>query len=443
MHVVDDVQRIDVSAGQPVEHVIEARHHFVVVEHVGRDRRERRSDLLAGHFVAAAVDRVEQRLGQIDAGAEELHLLAGTHRRNAAGDGVVVAPVLAHHIVVLVLDRAGLDRLLRAVVLEALRQQVRPEYGQVRFRRRAEIGQRMQEAEAALGHQRTAVDADTADRFGHPGRVAREQRVVVVRPQETDHAQLDDQIVDQFLRFAFGEYAFLDVTLDVDVEEGADTAERHGGAVLFLDRRQIAEVGPLNGFLRVARRFGDVETVAQGHLPQLAECHDLARQFLAQADRFFLDDVEAQLVLLRFFILDQEIQAVEGDTTIVADDAPAPVGIGQAGDDRRAAGAQHVVRIGVEHALVVGAAIFAENPLDFRVDLVAVLFQRLRRHADAAERHQRALEGLVGLQADDLFQLLVDVARRMGGDVADDMRVGVDHAALVELLLVEVEDLIP
>ena len=83
----------------------------------------------------------------------------------------------------------------------------------------------MQEAEAALGHQRTAIDADTTDRFGHPGRVAGEQRVVVMRPQETHHAQLDDQIVDQFLRFDFGQHAFLDVALDVDVEEGADATE--------------------------------------------------------------------------------------------------------------------------------------------------------------------------------------------------------------------------
>ena len=199
----------------------------------------------------------------------------------------------------------------------------------------------------------------------------------------------------------------------------------------------------MDGFLRVACRLGDVEAVAQGHLPQFAERHDLARQLFAQTDRFFLDDIQAQFVFLRFLVLDQEIQTVQGDATVIADDTAAAVSIRQAGDDARTAGAQHVVGVGIEHALVVGAAILAEDTLNLRVDLVAVLFQRLRRHADAAERHHCALQGLVRLQADDLFQLLVDVAGSMRGDVADDMRVGVNHAALVEFLLVQIQNLIP
>ena len=43
-------------------------------------------------------------LGKIDAGAEELHLLAEPHGRNAAGDAVVIAPEGAHQVVVLVLE---------------------------------------------------------------------------------------------------------------------------------------------------------------------------------------------------------------------------------------------------------------------------------------------------------------------------------------------------
>jgi hypothetical protein len=50
-----------------------------------------RCDLRAGHLVAAAVDRVQQGLGQVDPGAEELHVLADPHRRDAAGDRGVVA----------------------------------------------------------------------------------------------------------------------------------------------------------------------------------------------------------------------------------------------------------------------------------------------------------------------------------------------------------------
>ena len=95
VHVMDDVQRVDVGLREPVQHRIEAPQHLVVVEHLGGDRREHRPDLFAGDLVAAAVQRVQQRLRQVHARAEELHLLADAHRRDAAGDRAVVAPLRA------------------------------------------------------------------------------------------------------------------------------------------------------------------------------------------------------------------------------------------------------------------------------------------------------------------------------------------------------------
>ena len=71
---------------------------------------ERRTDLLAADFVPAAVDRIEQTLGQVGSRAEELHLLADQHRRHTAGDGAVVAPGAAHDLVAFELNRAGVDR---------------------------------------------------------------------------------------------------------------------------------------------------------------------------------------------------------------------------------------------------------------------------------------------------------------------------------------------
>ena len=443
VHVVDDIQCVHIRPGQPVHHVLEALHHFLKIEDVGGDRRERGGDLFAADFVTATVDRVQQRLGKVDTSAKELHLLAGPHRRHTAGDRVVVAPILAHQVVVFILDRAGFDRLQGAVVLEALRQQVRPKHSQVRLGGRAERRQRMQEAEAVLRHQRTAIDADAANRFGHPGRVAREQRVVVMRPQETHHAQLDDQVVHQFLGFRFGHQTFLDVAFDVDVEERADAADRHGGAILLLDRGQIAEISPLDRLVRIARRLRNIETIALGHLAQFFQRHQLTRQFFAQADGFFLDDVETKLMLLGLLVCDQEVQTVEGDTAVVADDAAAAIGIGQTGDDAGTAGTQHVFGVGVEHALIVCAAVFAEHTLNFRIDLVAVFFERLGGHADAAKRHHRPLQRLVGLQTDNLFAFLINIAGRMRGDIADDVGIGIDDATLGDFLLVELKHLIP
>jgi hypothetical protein len=110
VHVVDNVERVDVSLGEPFQHRVQPLQDFVVVQHVAGDRRERRPDLVARNFVAAAVQGIQQRLGQVHARAEELHLLAHAHCRHAAGDAIVVAPLRPHQVVGLVLDRAGVNR---------------------------------------------------------------------------------------------------------------------------------------------------------------------------------------------------------------------------------------------------------------------------------------------------------------------------------------------
>ena len=96
--------------------------------------------------------------------------------------------------------RAGVDRDLRGEAAEAVGQPRRVPDREVRLRRRAEVVERLQEAEAGLRDQRPAVVAHPADRFGHPGRVAGEQLVVLRRAQEADDAQLDDEVVDDLLR---------------------------------------------------------------------------------------------------------------------------------------------------------------------------------------------------------------------------------------------------
>ena len=200
VHVVDAVHRMHVGARQPLHRGVELGHHVVVVEEVARDRQRPGRDLIAGDLVAAAIDRVEQRLREVDAGAEELHLLAEPHRRDAAGDAVVVAPERPHQIVVLVLQRGRVAADLDAVALEWRRHVVRPEHRDVRFGRRAEIVKRVQHAIAALGHQRASIQIHAADAFGRPIGIAAEQRVIVRRAQEADDAELLHQLVPKLLR---------------------------------------------------------------------------------------------------------------------------------------------------------------------------------------------------------------------------------------------------
>ena len=118
--------------------------------------------------------------------------------------------------------------------------------------------------------QRPPVVAHAADRFRHPGRVAREQIVIFGRAQETDDPQLDDEIIDDFLRLLFGQGAGSEVAFEIDVEEGRHAAQRHGRAILLLHAGEIAEIEPLHGFLGGLRRSGNVEAIFGGHFLELA-----------------------------------------------------------------------------------------------------------------------------------------------------------------------------
>ena len=129
-----------------------------------------------------------------------------------------------------------------------------------------------------------------------------------------------------------------------------------------------------------------------------------------------------ELVLLALLVGEEEVDAVERHPAIVADDAAAAVGVGQAGHDPGRACGLDVRGVGVEDAVVVGLAVLGEDLADPLVRLVAVGLEARRDHAPAAERHDRALERRVGLQADDDLVGLVDVARRVGEDARRDLR---------------------
>ena len=103
----------------------------------------------------------------------------------------------------------------------------------------------------------------------------------------------------------------------------------------------------------------------------------------------------------------------------------------------------HLRGIGVKHARVVRLAVHGEELAHPGIDRVAVILAGLLRHADAAVGHERALERLVRLQSDDLLLVLVEIARAVGGDGGDDLRIHVQHAALGDLLLRQRADLIP
>ncbi len=452
VHVLDEVQDVDVQLGQPVHHEVELVHDLVVVEVLGSDRGVLRADLhvvaLLVHelLVLAAVDGVVEALGKVGAGTEELHLLAGLGSGDAAADGVVVAPDRTHDVVVLILDRGRGDGDLGGVLAEVLLETLAVENGQVRLGSGAHVLEGVQETVVVLGDERTAVLAEASDLKGGPNRVAGEELLVARDAGELDHAELEDEVVDELLGLGLGDLAGLEVTLDVDVQEGGDAAHGHGGAVLGLDGGEIAEIEPLDGLGGVGGRLGDVVAVDLGHLLHALESTNLVGELLALTNDVIGHGAVAAVLKVGLLAGDEAVNAVEGDAAVVADDAAAAIGVGQAGDDVGVTGSAHLGGVRIEDALVVGLVVLVEDLRVLVVHVEAVVLGRLLGHLDAAVGHEGALEGLVGLEADDLLEVLgvlTDVARAVGGQAGDDLGLALEDAVVGALGSLELLDLAP
>ena len=139
----------------------------------------------------------------------------------------------------------------------------------------------------------------------------------------------------------------------------------------------------------------------------------------------------AVLVLLLPF--DELIDAVEGDAAVVADDAPATVGVRQASDNVRGAGGSNPRCVDIKDRVVVGLAVLRENLLDLGVDLLTGLLDGGLDHAPATVGHHRALEGGVRLQADDNVVVGGDETGLEGVDIGGGVGVDVEDADLAFL----------
>ena len=439
VHVVNHVHGVHILVCKPREQRLVARHHVFVIECAVSGQIGHRGDLLAADFFATAVEGHQQGLREVDTSAEELHILTEGHCRDAASDSVVIAITFTHQVVVFVLHRVGLDGDVSAVILPTLRQALSPKHGHVRFRCGAEVFEGVEHTEGGLRHERTAVQAHTAERFGGPGGVTGEEVVVLRGTELTVHAQVEHVIVDEFLSAFFGEDASVDITLQVDVQEGCRTAERHGCTVLFLNGTEVTEIGCLHSFASGFCGLGDVATVVFGHLLQALQEVDLTPHVFTQTDafvghRFARTVTDGIQVLLLFF--DEAVDTVESHTAIVTDDTTTAVCVRQTGQHVRATEGAHFLGVSTEHTFVVRRAVL--HLLHHVVaDLVTISFCSLMAHAHTAERVHRTLQRSIRLKTDDQFIFLVEVTGLVVKKTGNVVHIHVENAALFVFFLVE------
>ncbi len=78
--------------------------------------------------------------------------------------------------------------------------------------------------------------------------------------------------------------------------------------------------------------LGDVAAVAGGHFLQLLQGADLLGQFLALAHQV-VAHIGVDVALHGLFLLLNQKSTIQGHAAVVADDAAAAVGVGQAGEE--------------------------------------------------------------------------------------------------------------
>ena len=296
----------------------------------------------------------------------------------------------AHKIVILVLDRAGGNRNLCAVALEAYRKLGRPQNGQVRLWAGTHVLQSVEPAEAGLGYHGAAINANATNGLSDPLRVSGEELVVLRSTSELDHAKLHNQVVNNLLNLGLSKRTASKITLCIDVQEGGVTTNGHCSAILLFYSSKVAQVEPLNSLFEVLCRATQIKTVNLTKLLELFKSTNLLRELLTVTNGLLVHD-GAGAIFLICLIGNQSVNTVESNTTIVADDAAAAVCVRQTSNDVGVTAFTHVLGVDIKNASVVSLATIGVEVNNLWVNLIAVGLASSHCHTNATVYHKSTL----------------------------------------------------
>ena len=240
----------------------------------------------------------------------------------------------------------------------------------------------MQIPEAVLRHQGFPVNAYTANGLGYPRGITAEQFIIVGSTQVANQTQLDDELVNQFLGFFFGDHPIDQIALDINIQEGRRTAQGRGRAVIFFRTGQIRHIDSLYRVMGRNRRFRNIHTVRSRHGGNVTQGANLHAHFFAQADTFFIHG-PIQFFKVQLFLFNQKIGTVQSYPAVIANNAAAAVCIRQPGKQPGMTGLSYPRGICIKDPVVVSLAVFGKMTANFRVQFITVCLQALFRHTHA------------------------------------------------------------
>ena len=439
---MDCIKSVDINASKPAHHVHILGEDIVVIKVLALNCTVLRTNLLAGLLVTATIDCVKQALGKVCASAKELHLFTNTHGADAASNCVVIAMIDAHKIVILVLDRAGGNRDLCAVALEAYRKLSRPQNSQVRLWAGTHVFKGVEPAEAGLGNHRAAINTNTTNGLSDPLRVSREELVVLRSTGKLDHTKLHNQVVNNLLNLRLSKRTTSKIALCIDVQEGGVATNGHCSAILLFNSCKVAQVKPLNRLFEVLSRTAQIKAVNLTKLLELLKSTNLLGELLTVTNGLLVHD-GAGAIFLICLIGDKSVNTVESNATVVADDATATICVRQTGNDMGVTAFAHVLGVDIKNTSVVSLATIGVEVNNLWVNFITVGLACSHCHTNAAVYHQSALEGLVSLETNNLLKWFVNVASLVGGDSGNLFGVHIKYATVCGLLCKEIHNIRP
>ncbi len=156
----------------------------------------------------------------------------------------------------------------------------------------------------------SSVHADAGHLQGCPHGIAGEELIIGRNARELHNSELQNELIDQLLRFLLGECPIGQIAADIDVEEGGNSADAHRGAVLCLDGSKVAKVQPLHSLLRIHSRLGDIEAIGGRHLLHALQGLDLLGDLLALADHIVCHHAAAAVLQIILLCAQKKIDTV-------------------------------------------------------------------------------------------------------------------------------------
>ena len=198
-------------------------------------------------------------------------------------------------------------------------------------------------------------------------------------------------MVDELLSLLLGKGTVLKISLDIDIKEGRDTTNAHCSTVLGLNCCKVSKVQPLNCFLCVLSRLRNVIAVGLSHNLHLFQSLDLHGQLFSLTNYIINHGAISAVSEVVLLLLDQEIDTVQSNTTVVAYDTSTTIGIRKSGNDLVVTSFLHLWSVSIKYALVMSAGVLGEDLVQFRIRLVTVVLASLLSHLDTAVRHECSL----------------------------------------------------